>query len=86
MVTATRITAQSDPGADHFLSVRGDTAPLSWDSGFPMRRVKPGEHAFVTTEIEAAFAFKVLLDDTTWQTGPNVEGVAGAAQVVMPVF
>lgn len=85
-VTTTRITAQADPGAEHFLAVRGDTAPLAWDRGFPMRQVKPGEHAFVTTEIEAAFVFKVLLDDTTWQTGPNVEGVAGAAQVVMPMF
>lgn len=86
IVTTTRITAESDPGADHFLSLRGDTAPLDWDRGFPMRAVKPGEHVFVTTEIAAPFAFKALLDDTTWQTGPNVEGVAGAAQVVMPVF
>lgn len=86
IVTTTRITAESDPGADHFLSLRGDTAPLDWDRGFPMRAVKPGEHVFVTTEIAAPFEFKALLDDTTWQTGPNVEGVAGAAQVVMPVF
>jgi endonuclease/exonuclease/phosphatase family metal-dependent hydrolase len=86
IVTTTRITAESDPGADHFLSLRGDTAPLDWDRGFPMRAVKPGEHVFVTTEIAAPFAFKALLDDTTWQIGPNVEGVAGAAQVVMPVF
>ena len=86
IVTTTRITAESDPGADHFLSLRGDTAPLEWDRGFPMRAVKPGEHVFVTTEIAAPFAFKTLLDDTTWQTGPNVEGVAGAAQVVMPMF
>ena len=50
------------------------------------RGVKPGEHVFVTTEIAAPFAFKTLLDDMTWQTGPNVGGVAGAAQVVMPVF
>lgn len=85
-VSATRITAKADPGAGHFLAVRGDTAPLSWDTGFPMRPVAPGEHAFVTTELDADFAFKVLVDDATWQTGANVVGVAGTSQTVTPVF
>lgn len=85
-VSATRITAKADPGAGHFLAVRGDTAPLSWDIGFPMRPVAPGEHTFVATEIEDAFAFKVLVDDATWQSGANVAGVAGTSQIVTPVF
>lgn len=84
-VTATRITAEYDPG-DHFLTVRGDAAPLAWDLGAPLRRTGPAESVFVTTELAADFAFKLLLDDTTWQTGPNVQGTAGAAQTVTPTF
>lgn len=85
-VSATRITALSEPGAGHFLSVRGDAAPLSWDLGFPLRRVSQGEYLFVTTELASDFAFKVLLDDAVWQVGPDVAGVAGASQVVTPTF
>ncbi len=85
-VSATRVLAKADPGAGHFLAIRGDAAPLSWDIGFPMRPVAPGEHAFVTTELDADFAFKVLVDDATWQSGANVPGVAGTSQTVTPVF
>lgn len=86
VVTSTRITAKADPGANHFISLRGDTAPLSWSAGFPMRRTVPGEWAFVTTELGSDFEFKVLVDDTTWQTGPNVPGKSGMDQVVTPAF
>lgn len=85
-VMPTHITAKADPGAGHFISLRGDTAPLAWDIGFPMRRLSPDEHVFVTTEFASDFAFKVLVDDATWQTGANVSGKAGTAQVVVPAF
>lgn len=85
-VSATRIIAKADPGVGHFLAIRGDSAPLSWDTGFPMRPVTQGEHAFVATEIDGGFAFKVLVDDATWQSGANVPGVGGTSQVVTPVW
>lgn len=85
VVTATRVTADYDPGPG-FLAIRGDLAPLAWDLGYPLRRTGPAESVFVTTELAADFAFKLLLDDTTWQTGPNAQGTAGAAQTVAPTF
>lgn len=85
-VIPTHITAKADPGPGHFISVRGDKAPLAWDIGFPMRRLSPSEHVFVTTELAGDFEFKVLVDDATWQTGANVPGKAGMANVVTPVF
>lgn len=85
-VTTTRITAQVDPSLAGFVSVRGDAAPLSWQLGLPMRHVAPGAHVLVTTELQVAFEYKVLVDDATWQTGPNVAGVPGMDHVVMPAF
>lgn len=85
-VSVTRITAMIDPEIDGFVTLRGDTAPLSWRLGFPLRRIAPGEHTLVTTELAATFEYKLLVDDTVWQTGPNLVGDAGADHVVMPVF
>lgn len=85
-VSVTRIIAVIDAEIDGFVALRGDTEPLSWQLGFPLRRVAPGEHTFVTTELAAAFEYKLLVDDTLWQTGPNLVGDAGTDHVVMPVF
>lgn len=85
-VTVTRIFTGVDPGLGHFLSVRGDAAPLSWDAGIPMRRQPPDAQALVLTEVQGAFKFKILRDDTDWQTGADVSGTAGTDQTVTPVF
>lgn len=85
-VVATRIKAKAAPGAGHFIALRGDTAPLSWGLGYPMRQAAPGEHALVATELPGAFSFKVLVDDAAWQTGPNQPGIAGKDHVVTPAF
>ena len=85
-VTATRIFTEADPGSGHFLSVRGDTAPLSWDFGVPMRASPPDGHFLVLTEIQGAFQFKLLRDDTVWQQGENETGNAGEDHTVTPAF
>lgn len=85
-VSVTRITAVVDAEIEGFVALRGDTEPLSWQLGFPLRRVAPGEHTLVTTELADAFEYKLLVDDTVWQTGPNLVGEAGTDHVVMPAF
>lgn len=85
-VSATRVRALADPGAGHFLAIRGDQAPLGWSVGYPMRRTAAGEARFVATELTGSFAFKTLVDDTAWQTGSNVDGTAGQETVVSPSF
>jgi endonuclease/exonuclease/phosphatase family metal-dependent hydrolase len=86
VVTATRVKALFDPGAGHYLAVRGDQAPLSWSAGFPMRRKASAEQVFVSTELAGPFAFKALVDDSGWQTGGNVAGTAGQESVFTPSF
>ena len=86
IVVTTRLFAQSNPAANQFLGMRGNLAPLSWDLGFPMRRTNGGQHAFVTTEMMGIFEFKTLLNDATWQMGPNVQGTSGTDQVITPMF
>lgn len=86
VVVTTRLVAQSNLAANQFLSLRGSVAPLSWTLGFPMRRTSNGQHAFVTTEMTGNFDFKTLLDDTTWQTGPDVQATSGTDQVITPMF
>jgi len=85
-VVATRILAQANPAMNQFLSVRGNLAPLSWDLGFPMQRTTIGQYGFTSTELAGDFEFKILLNDQSWQTGPNVLGKGGTTQIVMPTF
>lgn len=85
-VTATPIRANADPGANHFISIRGGAAPLSWNVGFPMRSTAPGVWRFVTTETANNFELKVLVDDTTWQMGPNIIAKSGVENYFTPVF
>jgi endonuclease/exonuclease/phosphatase family metal-dependent hydrolase len=85
-VTVTRIAGSADVGAGHFVSVRGSAAPLGWDIGWPMRAEAPGSWRFVTTELAGSFAFKLLRDDTAWQTGADVPGTGGQDHAVTPSF
>jgi len=85
-VTVTRIFTSVDPGPGAFLSVRGSATPLSWNSGFPMRRRASNEHALILTELQGSFAFKLLRNDTDWQIGPDEMGNAGSDHFVTPTF
>ncbi|MCC6559047.1 MAG: endonuclease/exonuclease/phosphatase family protein [Polyangiaceae bacterium] len=85
-VTITRIEGAADVGAGHWLSVRGSAAPLSWDTGWTLRQTGPSTWKFVTTELDGAFAFKLLRDDIDWQLGADVPGSAGQDHVVTPSF
>jgi len=82
----TRITARVDVGFGHFVAIRGDRAPLDWVTGWPLLDVAADEWRFVGTELDGAFEYKVLLDDATWQVGPNEMGAAGEDLSVVPVF
>ncbi len=82
----TRITAPVDVGWGHYLAVRGDTAPLVWDAGWPLANVD-GAWTFLTTELPGSpFAYKLLLDDETWQQGADLEGTGGEEHEVVPTF
>lgn len=83
----TRITALVDVGWGHHLTVRGDTAPLSWDVGWPAYPAQDARWELVLTELPAGtFEYKVLVDDEIWQAGDNEVGTAGEDCEVTPTF
>lgn len=85
-VIPTRISTQYAPGANQFLSIRGNMTPLTWDLGFPLHRSTNGTFTFISTETKNDFEFKLLMNDQMWQTGVNVMGKAGMDQSVAPIF
>lgn len=85
-VTTTHVKTQFNPAENQFLSIRGNVAPLTWDVGFPFHDKPGGTRFFVTTELQSNFEFKLLLDDQTWQLGPNQQGLVGMEHTVMPTF
>ena len=84
LVTQLDIDADVDFG--HFLAVRGDASPLSWDSGWPARSLGPDAWRLVCTELTGPFAYKSLRDDATWQLGADEAGAAGQTNVSTPLF
>ncbi len=71
----------------HYLALRGDRSPLSWDLGWPAIQVAPDrwEAALLTVE-SGTLNFKWLYDDTTWEEGPDHPLTAGEAIEVTPTF
>lgn len=70
-----------------YLSVRGDTAPLSWERGWLAWPLGGGRWKLVLTQLEAAtFEYKWLLNDVTFQEGENLPGRGGEDNVAAPEF
>ncbi len=64
-----------------------NSAPLSWDLGWPARAVSGGLWRLAVTEFEVGtFMFKALVDDTDWQLGDDETGSAGVVNALSPVF
>lgn len=84
----TRVTASADAGFGHYLALRGDVDPLSWDAGWPGAALDDQTWRWVSTEIPAGepFAYKTLLDDEQWQTGEDSAGVGGEDQEIRPTY
>lgn|GEM_PF-1341550 len=86
-VTLTRIVANHDPGFGNLLSIRGNTDPLDWDSGWPMIPKGPGAWHFVISEWDNAMVdFKALVNDTVWQQGADSTLTAGDDLDYAPTF
>ncbi len=86
-VSITRIGVNTDVGAGHYVTVRGDVEPLSWDLGWPAFNRGNGRWDLVLPGLsQGSFGFKALIDDVTWQQGDDVVGTAGADHEITPVF
>lgn len=71
----TRLRADIAVASGEWVAVRGTDFPLDWGYGLPTWQESGSSWVYVTSEIEdAAFEWKALLEDETWQTGDNLEG------------
>jgi hypothetical protein len=83
---ATFITAQIDIGFGNHLYIRGEGPGLSWDHGLAMDCT--GNTLWTSTVKNAStpVIFKVLVNDLTWNTGPDYVVEPGQSITVNPAF
>lgn len=67
----TRIIVKYDVGFNNTLFIRGQGGNLSWDRGTPMKNIKNDEWLWETDSNIPQGEFKVLINDRTYETGPN---------------
>lgn len=82
----TKIIAQADVGFGNALYVRGDGAGLSWNQGVPMKCTANDRWELTLAETSRPISFKVLINDTTWCTGPDSVVASGQTITVAPEF
>ncbi|MDQ5979265.1 MAG: hypothetical protein QG602_2239 [Verrucomicrobiota bacterium] len=83
---STFISAQIDIGFGNHLTLRGEGPGLSWDKGLVMDNVG---HSLWTASISKAtkpVAFKLLVNDLSWSTGPDFVVEPGQSITVYPSF
>lgn len=82
----TKIVAQADVGFGNALFVRGDGPGLSWNQGVAMTCVANDQWVLELGEASRPVSFKVLLNDTTWCTGPDATVASGSTATITPEF
>ncbi len=82
----TIVQAQIDVGFGNSLFIRGEGAGLSWDKGQPLTCVDGNRWDWSSEQAKDKVVFKLLLNDTTWTKGENVEVQAGKTVKIVPQF
>lgn len=85
-LVTTVITARVDVGFGNALFIRGEGPGLSWDSGVALECVEADLWRIILPESHRGFTFKFLVNDLTWNTGPDYVAEAGAALTFTPRF
>lgn len=85
VIPATHFIAHGDVG-ENYLSLRGDTSPLSWELGWPATQTANDRWEVLFLGGSGSWAYKWLLNDTTWETGDNHTLNAGSTSEVTPAF
>jgi hypothetical protein len=83
---ATFISAQIDIGFGNHLTLRGTGPGLSWDEGLVMDSVGANLWTASVKGASAPVVFKVLVNDLTWNTGPDYSVEPGQSITVTPTF
>lgn len=82
----TRITVKHDVGYNNHISIRGSGANLSWDRGAPLKNVKSDEWVWETEVPFSSGEFKVLINDSHYETGENHPLKCGSSVQYTPKF
>ena len=82
----TTITARINIGFGNTLHLRGEGPGLSWDRGVPMECIAADLWRLNLGEFARGYTFKVLVNDLTWNSGPNYSVASGAVVNITPAF
>jgi hypothetical protein len=82
----TTITARINVGFGNALHLRGEGPGLSWDRGVPMECIAADLWRLNLGESARGYTFKVLVNDLTWNSGPDYTVASGGVVNVTPVF
>jgi len=83
---ATFINAQIDIGFGNHLYIRGEGPGLSWDHGIAMDCTGNSHWTSTVKNATIPVVFKVLVNDLTWNTGPDYVVEPGQSISVNPAF
>lgn len=82
----TAITAKIDIGFGNVLYIRGEGPGLSWDQGVAMICIGADCWQWVAREVSRPITFKLLVNDLTWNAGPDLTVAAGVTTTLTPEF
>jgi hypothetical protein len=82
----TTITARINIGFGNTLHLRGEGPGLSWDRGVPMECIAADLWRLNLGESARGYTFKVLVNDLTWNSGPDYTVASGGVVNLTPTF
>ena len=82
----TRIIIKYDTGFNNQLYIRGKGSDLNWEKGIPLKNVKADEWIWETDDHSPHYEFKVLLNDSRYETGENHHLHTGTTLAYSPHF
>jgi len=82
----TTITARINIGFGNALHLRGEGPGLSWDRGVPMECIAADLWRLNLGESARGYTFKVLVNDLTWNSGPDYTVANGGVVNITPAF
>jgi hypothetical protein len=72
-----------DAGFGNTLYIRGQGSGLSWERGIPLKNTAPDRWEWCGC---GPCEFKLLIDDASWEDGPNRRIGSGEKQIITPKF
>jgi hypothetical protein len=82
----TRIVIKYDAGFGNELFIRGKGANLNWEKGILLKNTKADEWIWDSTLPFTACEFKILLNDTQYESGENHPLICGSSVQYTPKF